>query len=115
MCNVCNTGSRQNTCYPCCCYNLWGSWLSSLFSDTQYVCRDACGNVRCGNTTASTSNTDYTGYGCYSTASTHNHGCGCGCGFGCGRGFGCGYNTVAQTNTGTQGYGCCRCRHYCND
>ncbi|MBO5479648.1 MAG: hypothetical protein J6A63_00455 [Clostridia bacterium] len=106
MCNVCNTGTTQTTCNPCCCYNSCGCWLNSLFSNTQYVCRDACGNIRCGNS-ASTSNTERTGYGCYSASNTN----GCGYNYGCGYG----YNTTSQANANTQGYGCQRCRHCCND
>ncbi len=135
MCNVCNTGSRQNTCNPCCCCNSCGNWLNVLFGNTQYVCREACGNIRCGNTTANASDSYTSDYGCYSASNASNCGCGfntvaqantnaygCGCGFNTvaqantnAYGCGCGFNTVAQGKTNAHGCGCCRCRHNCNN
>lgn len=73
MCNGRNTGYN-------CGYGTWNygcGWLNTLFDNgTQYVCRDACGNIRTKTGT---------GCGC-------NHNC-CQC---------CQYNQCGNDNTGTQ-------------
>lgn len=45
MCNVCNTGCNGTTWNNGCGYG--SGLLNTLFNNgTQYVCRDACGNLR---------------------------------------------------------------------
>lgn len=93
MCNRCHTTIIKQTCCDCQPCNL----LNTLFNNGfQYVCRDACGNIRVNN-------------GC------RNTGCGYGCGYGnttqANTGCGCGFGNTTQTNTNgayPTGFGCCR-------
>ncbi|MBR2374999.1 MAG: hypothetical protein IKA88_01790 [Clostridia bacterium] len=107
MCNRCHTTVIKQTCCGCTGCNFWNTLFNNGF---QYICRDACGNIRvnggntcscgCGNTTTTNATTNGCGC-CYYNGNTQTNGTGCGCYHN--------YNTQQTTNGNyATGFGCCR-------